>query len=94
MEGLKKTWVEYGCSIIMDGQTNIQQRPLLNINVTSPSGPYFLNAIDCTEKMKDGAYQYEVLNDANEEIGPTNVVQVITNATLVCRYAKLMIQSR
>jgi len=94
MEGLRKSWVEYGCSIVMDGWTNIQQRPLLNIIVTSPSGPYFLKAIDCSGKMKDAAFQYEVLKDAIEEIGPTNVVQVITDAAPVCRSAGLMIQSR
>ena len=94
MEGLKKSWVDYGCSIVMDGWTNIQQRPLLNIIIASPSGPYFLRATDCTRKMKDAAYQYEELKDAIEEIGPTNVVQVITDAALVCRFAGLMIQSR
>jgi hypothetical protein len=94
MEGLRKSWVVYGCSIVMDGWTNIQQRPLLNIIVTSPKGPYFLRAIDCSGKMKDAAFQFEVLKDAIEENGPTNVVQVITDVAPVCRSAGLMIQSR
>lgn len=41
MEDLKQSWVQSGCSIVMDGWTNIQQRPLLNVIVTSPTGPYF-----------------------------------------------------
>jgi len=94
MEGLRKTWAKSGCSIVMDGWTNIQQRPLLNIIVTSESGPYFLRAIDCSGKMKDAGYQFEVLKEAIEEIGPTHVVQVITDAAPVCRSAGLMIQSR
>lgn len=94
MEGLSKSWVEYGCSIVMDGWTNIQQRPSLNIIVTSPSRPYFLKAIDCTGKIKDAAYQYEALKDAIEKIGPTNVIQVITDAAPICKSAKLMMQSR
>ena len=94
MEGLRKSWVDYGCSIVMDGWTNIQQRPLLNIIVTSPSGPYFLKAIDCSGKMKDAAFQYEVLKDAIEEIGSSNVVQVITDTAPLCRSAGLVIQRR
>lgn len=72
MEGLKKSWVEYGCSITMDSWTNIQQRPLLNIIITFPTGPYFLREIDCTGKRKDATFQYELLREAIEEIGPTN----------------------
>jgi hypothetical protein len=94
MEDLRKSWVVYGCSIVMDGWTNIQQRPLLNIIVTSLKGPYFLREIDCSRKMKDAAFQFEVLKDAIEEIGPTNVVQVITDVAPVCRSVGLMIQSR
>ena len=56
MEGLRKSWVVYGCSIVMDGWKNIQKRPLLNIIVTSPKGPYFLRAIDCSGKMKDATF--------------------------------------
>lgn len=37
---------------------------------------------------------FEMLKDAIDEVGPSNVVHVITNATLVCKAAGLMIQSR
>lgn len=76
------------------GWTDIQQRPLLNIIVTSPAGPYFFRAIDCSGKLKDATFMFEILKDAIEEVGPSNVVHVITDATPVCRAAGLMIQSR
>jgi hypothetical protein len=94
MEGLRKSWVVYGCSIVMDGSTSIQQRPLLNIISASPKGPYFLREIDCSRKMRDATFQFEVLKDAIEEISPTNVVQVITDVASLCRFAGLMIQRR
>jgi len=45
----------------------------LNI-VISPSSPYFLKAIDCTGNMKDASIKFDLLKDAIEEIGSTNVV--------------------
>lgn len=94
MEDLKQSWVQSGCSIVMDGWTAIQQRPLLNVIITSPTGPYFLKAIDYSGKTKDATFMFEMLKDAIDEVGPSNVVHVITDATLVCRAAGLMIQSR
>ena len=60
----------------MDGWTNIQQRPLLNIIVTSLAGPYFLKAIDCIGKLKDATFMFEILKDAIKQVGPSNVVHV------------------
>jgi len=53
MEGPRKPWVLYGCSVLVYGWTNIQQKHLLNIIITSPSGPFFLREVDCIGKMKD-----------------------------------------
>jgi len=82
MGDLKKSWLHLGCSIVMDGWTDIQQRPLLNIVVTSLAGPYFLRAIDCSGKLKDATFMFEVLKDAINEVGPSNIVHIITNAYL------------
>jgi hypothetical protein len=94
MGDLKQSWILTGCSIVMDGWTDIQQSPLLNIIVTSSTRPYFLREIDCSGKLKDATFMFEVLKDAIDEVGPSNVVHVITYATLVCRAARLMVQSR
>ena len=48
MGDLKQSWLRLGCSIVMDGWTDIQQRPLLNVIVTFPAEPYFFRAIDCS----------------------------------------------
>jgi hypothetical protein len=77
MGDLKQSWILTGCSIVMDGWTDIQQRPLLNIIVTSSTGPYFLRAIDCIGKLKDATFMFEVLKDAIDEVGPSNAVHVI-----------------
>ena len=86
MEQMKACWMESGCSIIMDGWTDISHRPLINIMVTCTEGPYFLKAVDCTGHRKDADFQFHVLREAIEEVGPQNVVQVVTNATRVQSY--------
>ena len=93
-EQMRQTWVREGCSIVMDGWTDIAKRPLINIIVTCREGPFFLRAIDCSGKRKDAAFQFELLRDAIEEVGPINVVQVVTDAAAVCRSAGLLIQDK
>ena len=93
-EDMRQTWARCGCSIVMDGWTDIAKRPLINIIVTSTAGPFFLRAIDCSGKRKDASFQYELLRDAIEDVGVDNVVQVVTDAAAVCRSAGLLIQSR
>eukprot|EP01018_Ginkgo_biloba_P004216 Gb_09014 [translate_table: standard] len=76
---LKHAWSIDGCSIIMDGWTNIRNYPLVNIIVSSTLGPYFLRAIDCSRKEKNTFFLRDALSDAIEEVGVSNVVQVITD---------------
>ena len=93
MWDLKQSWLRLGCSIVMDGWTDIQQRPLLNFIVTFPAEPYFFRAIDCIGKLKDTTFMFDILKDAIEEVGPKNVVHAITYATHVYRAPGLTIQS-
>ena len=41
-----------------------------------------LKAIVCGGKIKDATFMFEMLKDAINEVGPSNVVHVITNADL------------
>ena len=91
-EDMKCIWVRTGCFIVIDVWTEFKHRSLINIIVTSPAGSYFLRAIDCSGKKKDADFQLTILRDAIEEIGPSNVVQVITDSALVCKSAGLMIE--
>eukprot|EP01018_Ginkgo_biloba_P003740 Gb_32010 [translate_table: standard] len=71
---LKHAWSIDGCSIVMDGWTNIRNCPLLNIILSSTSGPYFLRAIDCSRKEKNTFFLRDVLSGAIDEVGVSNVV--------------------
>ena len=91
-EDMRRIWVRTGCSIVMDGWTDVRHRPLINIIVTSPASSYFLRAIDSSGKKKDADFQFTILRDAIEEIGPSNVVQVITDSAPMCKSVGLMIE--
>jgi len=89
---LKASWTVDGCSIIMDGWTDCRNRPLINIIVSSISGPYFLRAIDCSSQEKNTMLLKDQICDAIVEVGPFNVVQVVTDATPVCEATGMMVQ--
>jgi hypothetical protein len=90
-ERMRHTWVREGCSIDMDGWIDIAKCPLINIIVTCREGHFFLRAIDCSGKRKDATFQFELLRDAIEDVGPINVVHVVTDATTMCRSTRLLI---
>eukprot|EP01018_Ginkgo_biloba_P017286 Gb_35075 [translate_table: standard] len=94
LEPVRDEWPKVGCSIIMDGWIDRRNRPLLNIMVSCLRGPYFMRAIDCSLKEKNAIFQLELLCEAIEEVGPSYVVQVITDATPVCKVAGLMAQNK
>eukprot|EP01018_Ginkgo_biloba_P016151 Gb_15273 [translate_table: standard] len=91
---LKHAWSIDGCSIVMDGWTDIHNRPLLNIIVSSTSGPYFLRAIDCSGKEKNTFFLRDVLSVAIDKVGVSNDVQVITDVAPVCKAAGLLVQKK
>eukprot|EP01018_Ginkgo_biloba_P017160 Gb_40238 [translate_table: standard] len=91
---LKHAWSIDGCSIVMDGWTDIRNRPLLNIIVSSTLGPYFLRAIDCSRKEKNTFFLRDVLSATIDEVGISDVVQVITDAAPVCKVAGLLVQQK
>ena len=54
----------------------------------------FLKAEDCSGEVKDSNFIAEILISAIKQVGPANVVQVITDNAHVCNVASLIIKSR
>eukprot|EP01018_Ginkgo_biloba_P004803 Gb_17352 [translate_table: standard] len=79
-----------GISIVSDGWTDARNRPLINVIVVCPKGSMFLNAMDCNGELKDATFIANILIDAIESVGPSNVVQVITDNARVCKAAGLL----
>ena len=92
LKPIKDSWLENGVSIVSDGWSDPQRRPLINIMAVSDRGPVFIKAIDGSGEFKDKHYIAGVLKDAIKEIGHEKVVQVITDNANVMKAAGALIE--
>ncbi|XP_030964490.1 uncharacterized protein LOC115985717 [Quercus lobata] len=94
LKPIKDSWLENGVSIVSDGWSGPQRRPLINIMAVSDGGPVFVKAIDGSGEFKDKHYIAGVLKDAIKEIGHEKVVQVITDNANVMKSARALIEAK
>ena len=78
-------WNRHGVSIVSDGWTNVKGRPLINILGVSASGVIFLSAHDYSDRYKKGINIADTLLKTIQEIGPYNVIHVITDNAANCK---------
>ena len=81
-----------GCTIVSDGWSNVQRRPLINVMVVCPRGETFVKSIDSSGAIKSGAYIADVLTTVIQEVGPKHVVQVVMDNAANCKNAGKLIQ--
>ncbi|XP_028089826.1 uncharacterized protein LOC114290141 [Camellia sinensis] len=79
LDPIRGTWREKGVSIASDGWSDSQQRPLINFMGVTGGGPMFLKAADYSGETKDKYFISNLMKEVIMEIGPKNVVQVITD---------------
>ena len=53
---IKESWKETGCTILSDGWSDLNNRPLINVLVYSPKGVLFLKVIDASGHKKTSEY--------------------------------------
>ena len=94
LDRMKSVWAEKGVTICYDGWTDAQRRPLINFIVVSETSPMFLRAIDASGEEKTKEYIAEKLMAVVEEVGPKNVVQIITDNAANCKGAGLIVQQK
>ena len=92
LQPIKSLWSSKGVSIVADGWTNSQRRPLINFMAASKGGPNFLNSIDGTMEFKDRHYMTHLFKEAIIKIGAKNVVQLIIDNTSICKVVGLLIE--
>ncbi|KAL8146533.1 hypothetical protein AgCh_004313 [Apium graveolens] len=76
-----------GTSIISDGWTNIKKKSLINVIASNSRGSMFLYAEDFSDVEKTGKEISNFLLKAIDEVGSSNVLQVITNNAANCKAA-------
>ncbi|KAG6508125.1 hypothetical protein ZIOFF_033487 [Zingiber officinale] len=94
LEPTKAAWKQKGVSICSDGWSDVQRRPQINIMAVCESGPMFLKAINCEGEYKDKTFISKLLINAINEVGHQNVVQVVTDNSLVCKVAGLLAEAK
>jgi hypothetical protein len=80
-------------TVVSDGWDDRAKRSLLNVLTVTPMGAMFVKAIDTTGRMKTGQYIHDVLAEAIQELGPENVVQVVTDSAANCKAAGRLLEA-
>lgn len=94
LKSICNSWGSIGFTIILDGWTDTRRRPLINVITSSTKGAMFTKAKDCLDEIKDSKFIANILISAIEQVGPENVVQVITGSAPICEAAGLIVESR
>ena len=76
-----------GTSIVSDGWTNIKKRHLINVIASNSRRSMFLYAEDFFGVEKRGKRIANFLLKSINEIGPTNVLEVVTDNASTCKLA-------
>ncbi|XP_074299373.1 uncharacterized protein LOC141630454 [Silene latifolia] len=82
---VKETWGPYRTYIVSDGWTNVKGEPLINIIASNNRGSMFMYADDFSGQEKTVKNIANYLLKSIDEIGPSNVLQVVTDNAANCK---------
>ncbi|KAG8365715.1 hypothetical protein BUALT_Bualt17G0000800 [Buddleja alternifolia] len=92
LEPAKATWTQQGVTLVCDGWTNPQRRPLINFMAVNEGGTMFIRAVNFQGKYKDKWFISSLIKEVTVEVGVANVVQIITDNAPVCKAAGLLVE--
>lgn len=79
VESHRQTWEMFGCTIMCDGWTSPTKLAIINFMVYSKGATVFLKSVDASRMKKSAEYIYGILNEIIQDVGPNNVVQIVTD---------------
>ncbi|XP_056687242.1 uncharacterized protein [Spinacia oleracea] len=79
MRNHRQEWLKTGCSVMSDGWTDRCGRTIINFLVNCSKGSMFLESIDASSYSKTGDKLFMLLSKVVEQVGESNVVQVISD---------------
>ncbi|KAD6796145.1 hypothetical protein E3N88_07041 [Mikania micrantha] len=79
-------------SIVSNGWSNVRHKPLINVLAVNSRGAMFMYAEDFSGLEKTGVAIANYLLIAIEEVGPSNVLQIITDNAANCKAAGNVIE--
>ncbi|KAI7739061.1 hypothetical protein M8C21_005220 [Ambrosia artemisiifolia] len=75
----EEEWRFIGCSVVIDAWFDGQRRKIMNLCVNSKLGTVFLSSKECLDGAHTSENIFEYVDKCIEEVGPENVVQVVTD---------------
>lgn len=78
---IRQSWASTGCSILLDGWIDESGQNLVSFIVDCPQGPIYLRSADVSAIIGDVDALQLLLDGVIEEVGVTNVVQIIACST-------------
>ncbi|KAL4591672.1 hypothetical protein LXL04_004642 [Taraxacum kok-saghyz] len=87
LDPVKDTWLTQGVSIVSDGWSNVKSEPLINVIAQNSRGATFMYADAFSGIEKTGVVIAKFLREAIEDIGPSSVLQVVTDNAANCKAA-------
>nr|KAJ0227764.1 hypothetical protein LSAT_V11C100021960 [Lactuca sativa] len=89
---IKETWITQGVSIVSDGCSNVKHKPLINVLAFNSHVATFMYAEDFSGVEKSGVEISKFLLGAIDNIGPSNMLQVVTDNVANCKAARREIE--
>jgi hypothetical protein len=84
-------WGDFGVSIVSDGWTNVRNQHLINVLGVSASGAVFL-AVHDSSIIASAQNISDLLLKTINDVGPSNVIQVIIDNATNCKGAGKIIE--
>jgi len=91
LQPIRNSWNQKGVTIVSDGWSDRQRRPLINFMAITEWGLMFLKSVDGSGEIKDKEFIAKHMRDVIMEVGHNNVVQIITDNAVVCKAAGMLI---
>ncbi|KAL9227765.1 hypothetical protein vseg_003416 [Gypsophila vaccaria] len=79
LQPMKDQWVKKGVSICSDGWSDRSNKPIVNIMAACGTTAMFLDSFDASGIRKDAPYIADIFFKAIDEVGASNIVQVVTD---------------
>ncbi|GKC98200.1 putative transcription factor/ chromatin remodeling BED-type(Zn) family protein [Tanacetum coccineum] len=75
----EEEWVQNGCSVMTDGWTDRKRIRIMSFCVNYREGTTFLSSVECSKESHTGQFIFDYVEKGIEDVGPQNVIQVVTN---------------
>ncbi|KAK8921641.1 hypothetical protein KSP39_PZI020191 [Platanthera zijinensis] len=94
IDSYREHWKVSGCTLMADGWTDMRNRTLINFLVYSYRGFSFCKSVDDSDVTKDAPMLCSLFLEIVECIGPTSVVQLVTDNAANYKKAGALLHAR